>query len=161
MLYLLKAWMIGVAVAAPVGPIGLLCIRKTLELGLKGAILVGLGAALADSCYGLIAALGLSAISHFLLQKAIIIKIIGGLFLLYLSYKEVKSINPSVAALAKNKTSVKLVSEIFFLTLTNPMTILSFIGIFASISGEATTAIESLSMVLGIFRGIDYVGENL
>jgi putative LysE/RhtB family amino acid efflux pump len=153
MLYLFQAWMIGVAVAAPVGPIGLLCIRKTLELGLRGAILVGLGAALADSCYGLIAALGLSAISHFLLQKAIIIKIIGGLFLLYLSYKEVKSINPSVAALAKSKTSVKLVSEIFFLTLTNPMTILSFIGIFASISGEATTAIESLSMVLGIFLG--------
>ena len=49
LLYLLKAWMIGIAIAAPVGPIGMLCIKKTLELGIKGALLVGLGAALADS----------------------------------------------------------------------------------------------------------------
>jgi putative LysE/RhtB family amino acid efflux pump len=66
--YFIKAWLIGIAIAAPVGPIGMLCIRKTLELGLKGALLVGLGAALADGCYGVIAALGLSAISHFLLH---------------------------------------------------------------------------------------------
>jgi putative LysE/RhtB family amino acid efflux pump len=153
LLYLIKAWMIGIAVAAPVGPIGMLCIRKTLELGFKGAILVGLGAALADSCYGLIAALGLSGLSHFLLEKVVIIKIIGGLFLFYLAYKEIKSITPSVSKLVKSKSSIKIVIEIFFLTLTNPMTILSFIGIFASISGGAITSIESLSMVLGVFLG--------
>lgn len=150
---LIKAWLIGVAIAAPVGPIGMLCIRKTLELGVKGALLVGLGAALADGCYGVIAALGLSAISHFLLQKVLVIKIIGGVFLLYLAHKEIKSTNSSTKGLLKNKTNLQLVSTIFFLTLTNPMTILSFIGIFASISGGPTTTMESLSMVLGIFLG--------
>ncbi|MES2215551.1 MAG: LysE family transporter [Pseudomonadota bacterium] len=151
--YFIKTWMIGIAIAAPVGPIGMLCIRKTLEFGLKGAILVGLGAALADSCYGLIAALGLSAISHFLLAKATPIKIVGGIFLLYLAYKEIKHTSTSVVTLATNKTSTKLILEIFFLTLTNPMTILSFIGIFASISEGPTTSIQSLIMVLGIFAG--------
>jgi putative LysE/RhtB family amino acid efflux pump len=145
--------MIGVAIAAPVGPIGMLCIRKTLELGIKGAILVGLGAALADSCYGLIAALGLSAISHFLVQKAIVIKIIGGVFLFYLAYKEIKSSGFSGKVLVKSKTGLKLVFEMFFLTLTNPMTILSFVGIFASISGGPATPLASLMMVLGIFLG--------
>lgn len=151
--YLLKAWLIGIAIAAPVGPIGMLCIRKTLELGLKGAILVGLGAALADGCYGIIAALGLSAISHILLQQVLIIKIIGGVFLFYLAYKEIKNTNLPAKGLVKNQTNLRLVAEIFFLTLTNPMTILSFIGIFASISGGPTTTMESLSMVLGIFLG--------
>jgi len=154
-LYLLKAWLIGIAVAAPVGPIGTLCIRKTLELGFMGAIAVGLGAALADGVYGLIAALGLTAISHFLLQKIVIIKVVGGLFLLYLAYAEIKSkTNNSGTTLDKNKNLARLTFGVFFLTITNPMTILSFIGIFASIgSGGATTTAETLAMVIGIFLG--------
>lgn len=151
--YLIKSWMIGIAIAAPVGPIGMLCIRKTLELGFIGAVLVGLGAALADSVYGLVAALGLSAISHFLLAKAVMIKIIGGVFLLYLAYKEVKNLPRSKSTAIKSRASFALFAEVFFLTVTNPVTILSFIGIFASITGEPTSSIESSSMVLGIFLG--------
>lgn len=154
-LYLLKAWLIGIAVAAPVGPIGTLCIRKTLELGFMGAVAVGLGAALADGAYGLVAALGLTAISHFLLQKIVIIKVVGGLFLLYLAYAEIKSkTNNSGTVLDINKNLARLTLGVFFLTITNPMTILSFIGIFASIgSGGATTTTETLVMVVGIFLG--------
>ena len=148
-----KAWIIGISIAAPVGPIGLLCIKKTLEQGVRGSLAVGLGAALADSLYGIIAALGLSTISHFLLEKAVLIKIVGGAFLLYLAYKEAKGNNAKQAATASSASLGRLVSEIFFLTLTNPMTILSFIGIFASLSGGPTTASESLTMVFGIFCG--------
>lgn len=153
LLYLFKAWMIGFAIAAPVGPIGMLCIKKTLELGLKGALLVGFGAALADSMYGMIAALGLTAISHIMLDKASTLKLIGGTFLLYLAYKEARSEGANSEAHVKSKSQIKLVSEVFFLTVTNPMTILSFIGIFASISTSATSIIESAIMVFGIFLG--------
>ncbi len=154
LLHLLQAWMIGIAIAAPVGPIGMLCIRKTLEIGLAGAVAIGLGAALADSAYGLVAALGLTAVSHFLLTKAVYIKLIGGIFLLYLAYKELK-VKPSSAGVAvgKNKNLSRLTTEVFFLTLTNPATILSFIGIFASIGGGASSTMEMFLLVLGIFLG--------
>ena len=153
--YFLKAWLIGISVAAPVGPIGMLCIRKTLEFGFMGAIAVGLGAALADSVYGLIAALSLTAILHFLLINIVIIKILGGIFLLYLAYIELKNeTNHSKAALDKNNNLGRLSSSVFFLTLSNPMTILSFIGIFATIgSGIVMSTAETLVMLLGIFFG--------
>jgi putative LysE/RhtB family amino acid efflux pump len=145
--------MIGIAIAAPVGPIGILCIRKTFELGLRGTILVGLGAALADSVYGLVAALGLSVISQFLLGKDAFIKIVGGMLLLYLAYKELKSKTLTNEPPLKDKANLRLASEVFLLTLANPLTILSFISIFASISDGPTTYAKSLSMVLGIFLG--------
>lgn len=154
LIHLMEAWMIGIAIAAPVGPIGMLCIRKTLEIGLVGAIAVGLGAALADSAYGLVAALGLTAVSHFLLAKAVYIKLIGGFFLLYLAYKELKvKPSPTGVTVGKSKNMSRLTGEVFFLTLTNPATILSFIGIFASIGGGATSTTEMFLLVLGIFLG--------
>lgn len=153
MIYLMEAWIIGIAIAAPVGPIGMLCIRKTLETGLVGALAVGLGAALADSVYGLIAATGLTAVSHFLLTKAVYIKLIGGAFLLYLAYSEIVAKPSNSAVKVGNKKTCRLVTEVFFLTLTNPATILSFIGIFASIGGGATTGTQMAIMVIGIFLG--------
>ena len=153
LLYLFKAWMIGIAIAAPVGPIGMLCIKKTLELGIKGALLVGLGAALADSVYGLIAALGLTAVSHIMIAGSGSLKLIGGIFLLYLAYKESKSSVASNEAHVSEKSRLKLVSEVFFLTITNPMTILSFVGIFASIGTASSSTLESITMVVGIFLG--------
>lgn len=153
LLYLFKAWMIGMAVALPVGPIGMLCIKKTLELGIKGALLVGLGASLADSVYGLIAALGLTAVSHIMIAGSCALKLIGGVFLLYLAYKEAKSAVASNEAHVSEKGHFKLVSEVFFLTLTNPMTILSFVGIFASIGAGSASTLESIMMVVGIFLG--------
>lgn len=153
LLYLFKAWMIGIAIAAPVGPIGMLCIKKTLELGIKGALLVGLGAALADSVYGLIAALGLTAVSHIMIAGSGSLKLIGGIFLLYLAYKEAKSSVASNEAHVSEKSRLKLVSEVFFLTITNPMTILSFVGIFASIGTATSSTLESITMVVGIFLG--------
>jgi putative LysE/RhtB family amino acid efflux pump len=154
LLYFIKSLIIGVAIAAPVGPIGMLCIRKTLELGFIGAIAVGIGAALADSIYGLVAATGLTIISQFLIEHAVIIKIVGGIFLLYLAFRELTVANASVAVSNTNKEFTKLAIAVFFLTLTNPMTILSFIGIFASIGGESSISItESIVMVIGIFVG--------
>lgn len=149
-----EAWLIGLAIAAPVGPIGMLCIRKTLETGMTGAISVGLGAALADGVYGLIAALGLTAISHFLLAQSVYIKLVGGILLLYLSYNELAQ-SPSQSKEAKphQKGYGRLTLNVFFLTLTNPATILSFIGIFASIGGGTASMTEMILLVLGVFIG--------
>src|SRR4051812_12088220 len=88
----LKSLVIGAAVAAiSSGPVGVLCIRNTLNYGLKAGFAVGIGAALADSIYGLIAGCGMTVISKLLLNHASYIKIFGGLFLFYLSYKELRS----------------------------------------------------------------------
>lgn len=153
LLYFLKAWVIGIAVAASVGPIGMLCIRKTLELGLRGAIAVGMGAALADSAYGLVAATGLTVVSLFLLEKAVLIQMIGGGLLLVLAYKELTTPSATEINIKKSKGLGSLTFTVFFLTLANPLTILSFIGIFASISGGPIGVIEALLMVVGVFLG--------
>lgn len=126
---------------------------KIFELDFRGTILVGLGAALADSIYGFIAALGLSFSAQFLLGKATIIKIIGGMLLLYLAYKELKSKTITNEPSLKAKTNLRLASEVFLLTLANPLTVLSFISVFAFINEGPTTYMKSLMMVLGIFLG--------
>lgn len=150
----LKAFFIGFAIAAPVGPIGMLCIRKTIEFGFAGALAVGLGAAIADGVYGVIAATGFSALINYLIERTTIVQIIGGAFLLYLACKEILN-KPSNIVLSNTSHGQlgKLSVEVFFLALANPMTILSFIGVFASIGVISTNPTESIFMVLGIFIG--------
>lgn len=154
-LYFLKAMLIGIAIAAPVGPIGFLCIKKTIEFGFKEGLAVGVGAALADATYGLIAAFGLSAIMHILITSASVIKLCGGILLLYLAYRELKSSTQNAvnSTTVSKRSKLQLIIEVFLLTIANPMTILTFIGIFASISNGPATALESFTMVLGIFLG--------
>ena len=150
----LKACLIGFTIAAPVGPIGILCIRRTLEIGFLGTLAVGLGAALADSTYGLIAALGLTALSQTLFENAFYIKLLGGLFLIYLAYKEIK-MKPK--KLDREERSSKnfwtTIPSIYFLTLANPMTILSFIGIFATLGNDFSSLAQPMIMVAGVFLG--------
>lgn len=153
LLYFLKAWVIGIVIAAPVGPIGMLCIKKTLELGMNGALLVGLGAALADCTYGFIAALGFTVISDIMLSGGVYLKLIGGMSLLYIAYREAKSSSASKEACVSGKSRIKLVSQVYFLTMTSPVTILTFVGIFASISAGSSTRLESIMMMFGIFFG--------
>src|SRR6266446_2645116 len=85
--FFLKGLVIGFAIAAPVGPIGLLCIQRSLHNGFKIGLMTGLGAALADGTYGLIAGFGLTAVSSLLTSYQFWIKLIGGLFLIYLGSK--------------------------------------------------------------------------
>jgi putative LysE/RhtB family amino acid efflux pump len=152
--HFIEACLIGIAIAAPVGPIGMLCIRKTIDLGLKGSLAVGLGAALADSVYGLIAAMGISAISQFLMNQVHFIKLIGGLLLIYLAYNEFKQAHVSIkSAEVKEGRLALLTTNVFFLTLANPATILSFIAIFASIGGDSATVAELILLVFGVFVG--------
>jgi threonine/homoserine/homoserine lactone efflux protein len=148
----LKGLTIGLAIAAPVGPIGLLTIRRTLAHGRAAGFLTGLGAASADAIFGSIAAFGITAISSLMIGAKFWLGIIGGSFLIYLGWQTFKSTpaqNPAETR-ASNLSSMYLTT--FALVLTNPISILYFVGIIASV-GAATTTTSATWMVAGVFTG--------
>ena len=150
----LKALIIGFSIAMPVGPIGMLCIKNTLSHGFRIGIATGLGAALADSCYGFMAGGGLAVLSNFLLSNTVIIKIIGSLILLYLGINEIKNSQAKINELKVKKSNFyKTIATTYFLTITNPMTILSFIGVFAVLGGEGLNSTNISFIIGGIFCG--------
>lgn len=153
--FYLKGLIIGFSIAAPVGPIGVLCIRRTLAEGRSSGLASGLGAASADACYGCIAGFGLTIVSGFLIGQQFWLRGIGGIFLCYLGIKTFLSRPAQQAAPASGNGLIGVYASTFFLTLTNPMTILSFVGIFAGL-GVASTHGNLLSagiLVLGVFSG--------
>lgn len=153
--FLLRGIVIGFSIAAPVGPIGVLCIRRTLAQGRVTGLVSGLGAASADAIYGCIAAFGLTLISSILVSQRVWLHCIGGLFLCYLGFKTSMAKPALTAASAKGNGRVGAYVSTFFLTLTNPMTILSFTTVFAGLGigsvngGYAAAGI----LVLGVFIG--------
>lgn len=151
----LRGLIIGFSIAAPVGPIGILCIRRTLAEGRASGFLSGLGAATADALYGCVAGFGLTVISAFLVDQRFWIQLIGGVFLLALGIKILRAGPTGQAAAASGKGLVASYVSTFFLTITNPMTILSFAGIFAAL-GVADTGgnlAAAALLVLGVFSG--------
>ncbi len=153
--FLLKGLFIGFSIAAPVGPIGVLCIRRTLAEGRTFGLVSGLGAATADAIYGCIAGFGLTFISTLLINQQVWFRVIGGLFLCYLGLKTFFSGPAEKMASAKVNGLMGAYASAFFLALTNPMTILSFAAIFAGL-GVASTSGNYLSagvLVLGVFSG--------
>lgn len=153
--FLLKGLIIGFSIAAPVGPIGVLCIRRTLANGRAAGLLSGLGAATADALYGCVAGFGLTLISSFLVNQQFWIRLIGGAFLCYLGVKTLFTKPAREPADVKNKGLLGSYASTFFLTLTNPMTILSFAAIFAGLGLASVKASFSTSglLVLGVFCG--------
>jgi len=152
---LLRGLVIGFSIAAPVGPIGVLCIRRTLAKGQASGLVSGLGAATADALYGCIAGFGLTFISKILISQQIWFRLIGGAFLFYLGLKTFLARPAEQAASAQGDGLVGAYGSTFFLTLTNPMTILSFAAIFAGL-GVASASGNYLSagvLVLGVFIG--------
>ncbi len=150
-----KGIVIGFSIAAPVGPIGMLCIRRTLVGGPLAGLATGLGAATADSFYGCVAGFGLTVVSQVLIAQRLWLQLIGGLFLLYLGIKTFRS---RPARLQAESTRIGLAGSYFAtlgLTLTNPMTIMSFSAVFAGLGlgfGSATGA-SPLWLVGGVFLG--------
>jgi len=152
---LLRGIIIGFSIAAPVGPIGVLCIRRTLAEGRLSGFVSGLGAATADAIYGCIAGFGLTFISDLLIGQQSWIRLIGGLFLCYLGVKTLLAQPSEEAASAQGRGLLGAYGSILFLTLTNPMTILSFVAIFAGL-GIADTGGDygaAMVLVLGVFTG--------
>jgi threonine/homoserine/homoserine lactone efflux protein len=154
--FIIRGWLIGFAIAAPVGPIGVLCIRRTLSDGRLAGFLSGLGAATADSIYGAIAAFGLTALQEALLRQQSWLRILGGLFLLYLGIRTLLAAPARAAAPAPGRRgTLGAYFSTLVLTLTNPATILAFLVIFAGFRlGEQTHSYwGAVSIVVGVFLG--------
>jgi threonine/homoserine/homoserine lactone efflux protein len=153
---LLKGLIIGFAIAAPVGPIGVLCIQHSLQDGFKVGLMTGIGAAFADGIYGLIAGFGLTSVSNLLIAHQFWIRIIGGSFLLYMGIKLILSLPQKQSNKYKpDRSPLHACGTTFLLTLTNPATILSFIAIFAGLGLGTINPdyAQAIILVLGITLG--------
>lgn len=155
---------LGFSIAAPVGPIGVLCIRRTLADGRGVGFFSGLGAATADAVYGSIAAFGLTFLSSLLVDQQVWLRLIGGSFLLYLGIHTFLARPAERPAAVKNELAAPggragpvllgAYTSTFFLTLTNPMTILSFSAMFASFNlGAGKGFLPAVVLVLGVLSG--------
>jgi len=154
---LLRGLALGFAIAAPVGPIGVLCIRRTLADGRLIGFVSGLGAATADAFYGAVAAFGLTVVADLLAGQRIWVRLFGGLFLCVLGLRTL--LRRPMARPTRTTTGVRrgiagAYGSTLALTLTNPATILSFAAIFAGLglAGSAGRAAAAL-LVFGVFLG--------
>ncbi|MDX1737512.1 MAG: LysE family transporter [Alphaproteobacteria bacterium] len=166
LLIFLKSLLIGLSIAAAIGPISILCFRIGLTKGLRSSVLAGLGAATADAIYGLLAVFGLSGFLAMLQNYSLlnipledILQIGGGIFIGWLGWSIVKSSrNPNISGAADGENKSNITHHgflsIFLLTLSNPMTILSFAAIFAGlgVAGDYVFG-EKITAVSGIFIG--------
>lgn len=151
--FFIKGLIIGFLIAAPVGPIGILCIRRTLTHGRLHGFASGLGAAAADTIYGFIAAFSLTFISDYLVAHQTLFRIIGAVFICtlgirtFLSHTNTRSKSPAASDLAAD------FSTTFVLTLMNPITILAFTAVFAGVGIEHSTHSLEGFLVAGVFAG--------
>ncbi len=152
---LMRGLIIGFSIAAPVGPIGVLCIRRTLAYGRWMGFVSGLGAATADALYGSMAAFGLAFLAGFFVEQQTWLRLAGGLFLLYLGIRTFWARPASQEAEAQGESRLAAYLSTFFLTLTNPLTILSFAAIFAGLglASQARNYREAGLLVAGVFIG--------
>lgn len=128
---------IGIAVAAPIGPVNLICIHRTISRGRLNALMAGQGAAVGDSVFAIIAAFGLTAIAGFVTDWQVPIQIIGGVILVGMGIQTLMT-NPTNATAKQDDSRLDLVKAIistFTLTITNPATLFGFAAIFAGVGG--------------------------
>ena len=150
----LKGILIGFAMAVPIGPIGIMCIRKTLTEGRLRGLIIGLGAATADLLYGCVAAFGLTVISNTLNSQRIWIRLVGGALLLFLGIRTFRSQPADPKIPLNNNGMLRSYLTTVFLTLTNPVTIFAFIAVFASLGlGSGLSYFSASALVTGVFIG--------
>jgi threonine/homoserine/homoserine lactone efflux protein len=151
---LLRGALAGLAISAPVGPVNVLCISRTIAKGRAAGLISGLGAACADTIYGAIAGFSISFIISWLIKELFWLRLVGGALLIAIGivywFKKPRSLKDSAGEESAHSEFVTT----FLLTLTNPTTVLSFLAVLATLRlGERRPAPLSLFLVLGIFGG--------
>lgn len=150
----LTGGIVGLAIAVPVGPIGVLCIRRSLNEGPLVGFAVGMGAAFADAVYGAIAGFGLSAVAEFLVRWEDLLGIVGGLLLVAFGLRALLHDHHGEEVRVEGRSLGKAFLGTFLLTLTNPATIVSFLAIFAGLGLASGLDVASASLfVLGVLVG--------
>jgi threonine/homoserine/homoserine lactone efflux protein len=151
-LFLQSMW-IGLAIAAPVGPIGVLVIQRTLHRGFRVGLATGLGAAVADAAYGAVGAYGVSGLIAWLQGARVPLALAGGAFLLWLAWRTWRSEPPAAGGPApRSSRLLPTFAGAVALTLSNPATILSFAAVFGALAGAGAPASPGL-MVAGVLTG--------
>lgn len=153
-LLFLKGLAFGFVLAATVGPMWVLCLRRTLAFGALTGFVSGMGIAVADGLYGAVAAFGLTAISGFLFAHGFWIGLAGGIFLAYLGVKALLSHPVAHGETARPASLAQAFASTLGLTLANPPTILAFAAIFAGLGLAASADYAAAALVtLGVFLG--------
>jgi threonine/homoserine/homoserine lactone efflux protein len=153
-IFFLKGLIIGFAMAVPIGPIGIMCIRKTLADGHSRGLVIGLGAATADSLLASIAAFGLTFISDVIASEHFWLRLVGGGLLLFLGIRTFRAKRKDPVIRLDNKGVLRSYITAFLLALTNPVTIFAFVAVFAAFGlGHRLIIMSACILVLGVFTG--------
>lgn len=155
---LLKGLLAGLVTAVPVGPIGILCARRTMTHGRRAGFASGMGAATADAFFGFVAAFGMTFVADVLQAEQFWLRLVGGVFLCLVGIKtffERPERRGLFSFLSKKQRHEGLYTSTLFLTLTNPMTIVSLAALFAALglAGATSGVISALTLVFGVFLG--------
>jgi threonine/homoserine/homoserine lactone efflux protein len=152
----LKGIVVGIVIAVPVGPVGVICVRRTIFEGKLAGFVSGLGAATADASFGVIAGFGLTVVSDWLIDYQNWLRAAGGCYLLYIGGRAFAAEPPSELGSEHDPESLlrDFVST-FVLAVTNPITVLAFLGIFTAIGfgGTQATYGSASILVLGVWSG--------
>lgn len=152
----LRSVAIGFAIAAPIGPVGLMCIRKALADGRPAAWMAGLGAALADTVFGAVVGLGLGAVSHVLSDYSAVLKLLGGLFMIGIGIHTWRQATGAMEVEeSKGPGALRDFVSTFAITITNPGTMMGVTGVFVAMGAAAQPVglAQSWQLVLGVFVG--------
>jgi threonine/homoserine/homoserine lactone efflux protein len=153
---LLKGVLVGILIAIPAGPVGVLCLRRTIFHGRLAGFLSGLGAATADAAFGIVAGFGLTVVSDALLEYQELLRLAGAGFLLYIGTSALRA-DPMAGTRSQRDPENLLADYVstFALTITNPITILAFVAIFAGVgfTGREATLGRAAILVLGVWLG--------
>ena len=153
-IFFIKGLIIGFAMAVPIGPVGILCIRKTLAEGHSRGMIIGLGAATADSFYGSMAAFGLTFISDAIHSQQFWFRLVGGVLLFFFGIRTFYAKRKTAIVPSDNRGLLRSYFSAFFLVLTNPVTVFAFIAVFAAFGiGDTLTIVSASILVSGVFVG--------
>lgn len=161
--FVIKGVIIGLSIAAPLGPIGVLCVNRTLAEGARMGFICGLGAATADALYALAGTVALSAIAQWILSDRALLRIVGGVFLVYLGARTFLRRGGTLPAAIRPPALLPpgwqaAFASTFLLTLANPITLLSFAAVFAGLGVSPAGVVRgangaAAALVVGVFAG--------
>jgi threonine/homoserine/homoserine lactone efflux protein len=154
LIFFLKGLIIGFAMAVPIGPVGVMCIRKTLAEGHSRGLIVGLGAATVDALYSSIAAFGLTFVSDAIASQHFWVRLVGGGLLLFLGIRTFRAKRKDNTIPFEGKGLLGSYISAFLLALTNPVTIFAFVAVFAAFGlGYRLSISSACILVVGVFTG--------
>ena len=154
LLFLFKGLLLGLAVGTPLGPVGALCISRTLDHGARAGLATGFGAALADGVYTILASIGLFKVGHVLADLQLWLQLVGGgILLIVAGCLWWRHWQPQHTQEAKQHDVFYILSGLF-VTLTSPTTILSFLLFFTSLGIQAPPGLSAMvAMLCGVIAG--------